>query len=168
LAGLLLGGVLLVYSGVYNVAAVDHHSRLTFWLLRTLQTRSVKLHAAKIMEPPGFDNPINVVTGTEHFAAHCAVCHGAPGVPKDDMAEGMYPSPPDLAETASRFTPAELFWIVKNGLKMTAMPSWSDHGDDDLWAIVAFLKKLPHLSEADYTSLVQRSRAREGPHAPGG
>ena len=59
--------------------------------------------------------------GTEHFAEHCAVCHGAPGVPKGDNANGLYPQPPDLAITAKRYTGGELFWIIKHGIKMTGM-----------------------------------------------
>ena len=65
--------------------------------------------------------------GVAHYAAHCAVCHGAPGVPKGDIGRGLYPPPPDLARTAPLYTPAELFWTVKHGIKMTGMPAWSDH-----------------------------------------
>jgi mono/diheme cytochrome c family protein len=95
--------------------------------------------------------------GTEHFAAHCAVCHGAPGVPRGDIAHGLYPEPADLANAARFYTPGELFWILQNGIKMTGMPAWSDHSDEELWATVAFLKKLPEMSQQDYAKLVMQS-----------
>src|SRR5262245_4431884 len=86
----------------------------------------------------GLDDPAKLLIGVEHYAAHCAVCHGAPGVSRGDIARGLYPPPPDLAKTAPLYTPAELFWIVKHGIKMTGMPAWSNHSDDELWATVGF------------------------------
>jgi len=55
-------------------------------------------------------------------------------VPEGDIARGLYPQPPDLANAATLYSPAELFWIVKNSIKMTGMPSWRDHSDEELWA----------------------------------
>jgi Cytochrome C oxidase, cbb3-type, subunit III len=74
----------------------------------------------------------------------------------------MYPKPPTLTEAAKKWTPSELFWIVKHGIKMSGMPSWADHSDDDLWNAVAFLEKLPGMSEADYEKLVEESKAAGG------
>lgn len=159
-----LGGLGFLYSGVYHVGASDRHWDLTYWLLNTARVRSIKAHAAGIPVPPGLDEQDKIAMGTEHFAAHCAVCHGAPGVPKGDIAKGLYPQPPNLAEAAKRFSPAELFWIVKNGIKMSGMPAWADHSDDELWATVAFLEKLPGMSEQDYAKLVMASMAHGGHH----
>src|SRR5438128_9137537 len=80
-----LGGLGFVYSGIYHVGATDRHLDLTYWLLDTMRTRSIKAHAAGTPVPADLDDEANIVTGTEHFAAHCAVCHGAPGVPKGDI-----------------------------------------------------------------------------------
>jgi len=44
-------------------------------------------------------------------------------VPEGDIARGLYPQPPDLANAATLYSPAELFWIVKNSIKMTGMGS---------------------------------------------
>ena len=159
-----LGAGAVIYAGMYDVAATSPHSRLTSWLLETARSRSIKAQAAAVQAPPGLDDPAKVLIGVEHYAAHCAVCHGAPGVPKGDIARGLYPPPPDLAKTARLYNPAELFWIVKNGIKMTGMPAWSDHSDDELWATVAFLEKLPGMSEQDYAKLVMASMAHGGHH----
>jgi|HubBroStandDraft_6_1064221.scaffolds.fasta_scaffold07856_5 CopA family copper-resistance protein len=109
----------------------------------------------------------SMLIGTEHYAAHCAVCHGAPGVPKGDIGRGLNPPPPDLAKNAPLYNPAELFWIVKHGIKMTGMPAWSDHSDEELWATVAFLEKLPAMSEQEYAGLVMASMAHGGHHDHG-
>ena len=157
-----LSGFVAIYAGAYDVAATAPHWPVTSWLLATARTRSFKTHAAGIALPPGFDDPAMVIVGVGHFAAHCAVCHGAPGVPKGDIAHGLYPPPPDLARTATLYSPAELFWIVKHGIKMSGMPAWTDHSDEELWATVAFLKKLPGISEQDYAGLVMASMAQSG------
>jgi mono/diheme cytochrome c family protein len=167
-AVILLAGLAFLYSGVYHVGATDRHWDLTHWLLNTARMRSIKAHAAGTPVPAGLDDEAKIVMGTEHFAAHCAVCHGAPGVPKGDIAAGLYPQPPNLANAAVQFSPAELFWILKNGIKMSGMPSWADHSDDELWATVAFLEKLPGMSEAEYAKLVMASMAHGGHHQPGG
>jgi mono/diheme cytochrome c family protein len=105
-------------------------------LLDTVRARSIEAHSTGIQVPPGLDDPAKVLIGVDHYAAHCAVCHGAPGVPKGEIAQGLHPQPPDLAKTAARFIPAELFWILKYGIKMTGMPARRDHSDDELWASV--------------------------------
>jgi len=166
IAGLLvvLGAGALIYAGVYDVAATTPHWPIAAAIIETARVHSIKARAAGIAVPPGLDDPAKVLIGVEHYAAHCAVCHGAPGVPKGDIARGLYPSPPDLAKTAPLYKPAELFWIVKHGIKMSGMPAWSDHSDGELWATVAFLQKLPAMSEQDYASLVMASLARGGHH----
>ena len=164
---LVLGAGVVIYSGVYDVAATAPHWPATAWLLETARSRSIKALAAFIAVPPGLDDPAKIIIGVEHYAAHCAVCHGAPGVPRGDIAQGLYPPPPDLAKTAPLYTPAELFWVVKHGIKMTGMPAWSDHSDDELWATVGFLEKLPGMSEQDYAKLVMASIAHGGHHHAG-
>jgi mono/diheme cytochrome c family protein len=161
---ILLGAGTVIYAGMYDLGATAPHWRVTSWLLETARIRSIKAQAAGIAVPPGLDDPAKLVIGVGHYAAHCAVCHGAPGVPRGDIGRGLYPEPPDLAKAAPLYTPAELFWIVKHGLKMKGMPAWSDHGDEELWATVAFVEKLPGMSEPDYAHLVMASMAHGGHH----
>jgi mono/diheme cytochrome c family protein len=163
-----LAGVLFVASGVYDIAAATPHWSVTRWVMEQTRNRSIAMHAAGIKVPSGLDDPQKVLMGTEHFAAHCASCHGAPGVPRSEAAEGLYPQPPDLAHAPAHYTQAELFWIVRNGIKMTGMPAWSDHSDEELWATVAFIEKLPGMTEEDYGKLVMQSMKMGGRHQHGG
>jgi mono/diheme cytochrome c family protein len=160
-------GAALMWSGVVSVAANDPHLPVTQWILDTGRIRSIKMHAAGIVSPGNLADRARVVGGTAHFAEHCAGCHSAPGVGAEDMAEGMYPKPPALTEAARRWTPGELFWILKNGIKMSGMPSWADHGDEALWDIVAFLEKLPGMNEQNYGQLVMASMKAGGHHMHG-
>jgi mono/diheme cytochrome c family protein len=154
--------VTVVYSGVVSVAATDPHWTITDWALRTVRERSIKAHAAGLAPPALLDDEQRIVAGADHYAAHCATCHGAPGASESDLAHGLSPKPPQLKEVAPRYSAGELFWILKNGIKMTGMPSWASHADAELWDIVAFLRKLPSLSPDQYRRLA--GAAAEGPN----
>jgi mono/diheme cytochrome c family protein len=157
-----VGGLVFIYSGAFNVAAGDAHWPVVRWVFETARTRSIRARAAGIETPPGLDDRAKLVIGTEHYAAHCAVCHGAPGVPKGDIARGLNPQPPDLTHASGHYTPGELFWVLKHGIRMTGMPSWGDHSDDELWATVAFIEELPGMTQEDYVKLVMAGMAHGG------
>jgi len=163
LVAVTVGGA-VIYAGVYDVAATTPHWPVAGAIIETARVHSIKAHAAGIAVPPGLDDPAKVLIGVEHYAAHCAVCHGAPGVPKGDIGRGLYPPPPNLAKTAALYSPAELFWTLKHGIKMTGMPAWSDHSDEELWATVAFVEKMPGMSEQEYAGLVMAGMAHGGHH----
>lgn len=164
-----LGAASFIWFGVYDVSATRPHWPFSYWVMETVRVRSVKARAAGITPPSELTSEANVLAGVEHFAAHCASCHGAPGVPRGDIAIGLYPRPADLKDAANRYTPGELFWIVKNGIKMSGMPSWNDHSDDELWGTVAFIEKLPGMSNDDYRKLVMESVIHgSGRHNHGG
>jgi len=158
----LLAAVAFVYSGMFNVAATDPHWSLTHAVLETARVRSIKAHAAGIRPPDNLADQKRIVAGTSHFAEHCSSCHSAPGVETGEMAKGMYPSPPALTGSAKQWSPGELFWIIRNGIKMSGMPAWPDHSDEDIWSIIAFLDKLPNMSEQDYGTLVKEAIAAGG------
>ncbi|HZN31624.1 MAG TPA: c-type cytochrome [Xanthobacteraceae bacterium] len=152
-AGLALLGFLFVWSGVYSVAASRGHWPTMEWFLTFAMRNSVKTHAYGIDAPP-LDNTDLVTLGAGHFHSGCAFCHGGPGVPISPIAQGMLPSPPDLATQMRPWRDRELFWIVKNGIKYTGMPAWAaQERDDEVWALVAFLRRLPSLDARSYRDL---------------
>jgi Cytochrome C oxidase, cbb3-type, subunit III len=152
-----------IYTGAYDVSATHRHWPFTEWILETTRVKSVKQHAVGIEPPPGLDDPEKLLLGVDHFAAHCAVCHGAPGVPKGDIGLGLYPAAPDLPLASARYTDGEVFWIIKNGIKMTGMPAWADHSDAEIWATVALIKKLPDMTPEAYGKLIMAAM-RHGGH----
>ena len=143
----------LIYSGIYDVSATRQHTGPVHWALDTGMRQAVKLRAQGVTAPP-LDDPALVQRGFLHYRESCLQCHGAPGVAPEPFARGLLPLPNNLAQTALLWTPAEMYWVTKHGLKMTAMPAWEfRYADDDLWAIVAFLRQLPKLTVADYGAL---------------
>lgn len=162
----ILASLIFIYSGVYNVAANNAHWPISLWAIEATRTRSIKIHAAaeKISVPTSLNDESKIIGGAEHYAAHCAVCHRAPGITESEIGDGMYPRPPELTNVSQEYTPAELFWIIKNGIKMSGMPSWADHGDDELWSVVAFLEKFPGMSPDEYKRLVAAASAQPSRH----
>jgi mono/diheme cytochrome c family protein len=159
-----LAGLAIMYFGVFNVAATDPHWGITRAILDTARVRSIKSQASGIKPPENLADHRRVVAGTSHFAEHCSSCHSAPGVEADEIAKGMYPPPPVLKDASRQWSSGELFWIIRHGIKMSGMPAWPDHNDEDIWNIVAFLGQLPGLSEDDYGALVKEA-IEAGGHA---
>ena len=147
-----IGGGLLMF-GAYDVSAVDNHLPPTYHALDFAMKRAVKVRAAGIDVPP-LEEAALIARGRALYEEHCSQCHGAPGVAPEPFALGMTPAAANLAHTAKDWKPAELYWVVKNGLKMTGMPAWEYRlSEGDLWAVVAFVEKLPSLSPADYAAM---------------
>lgn len=148
-----LGGFLFAWSGVYSVAASRGHWAITNHLLTYGMRSSVRTHSFGI-RVPSLESEDLVILGAAHFQSGCAFCHGAPGVPISPIAQSMLPSPPDLSKVNDEWREQDLFWIVKHGLKYTGMPAWVAAGrDDEVWAVVAFLRRLPKMDAAAYRDL---------------
>lgn len=153
------GAFLVAASGIYNVAASRPHFEITRVLLQFGLERSVATHSwLESSSKPALDDPDLIRLGAGHFVRGCAFCHGAPGEPRNLAAEHMQPTPPALALAVTEWSNEELFWIVKHGLKYTGMPGWpSIERDDEVWAVVAFLRQLPNMSPAQYRELANGS-----------
>jgi mono/diheme cytochrome c family protein len=148
----------IFYAGVYDVSATDEHLAPTYWLLDAGMRRSVRQRAAGI-RVPDLDHPGQSQRGLALYRQHCTQCHGAPGDAPEPFALGMAPAPANLAYTAREWPPAEIFWVVREGLKMTGMPAWKYRMvDEDIWAIVSFMRELSKLSPQEYRS---RTSGRE-------
>jgi len=140
------------FGGFYSVAGTAEDPTIVHWALVQVRTASIN-RQAKDTPPANIADLATVQAGARRYAElGCTNCHGGPGVTWAKFSEGLHPDPPDLKDVVNNRTPAELFWVIKNGINMTGMPSFALAGakDDELWQTVAFLKKLPAVSEADF------------------
>lgn len=152
-AVLVFSAVLFAWSGVYNIAASSGHLALTRAFLELGMRSSVETHSLAIDAPPLDDSDL-VLLGAAHYQSGCAPCHGAPGARGSPVVGEMLPPPPPLEGKVADWRDRELFWIVKHGIKYTGMPAWTTElRDDEVWAMVAFLRRLPRLSPASYRAL---------------
>ncbi|CCA93211.1 MULTISPECIES: c-type cytochrome [Novosphingobium] len=149
-----LGGI-AIYLGVYNIAADAPHYRFTYWLIENLRDQSIATRARSIAVPRDLADPKRVSAGAGLYTEMCSGCHLAPGMEKTEISQGLYPQAPELARVSDH-TPAQEFWIIKHGVKLTAMPAWGKTHDDKLiWDMVAFVQQLPKLSPAQYQAVIK-------------
>lgn len=146
--------VLVLVSGIVPIKASDGHWQATERLLDFAKVQSVRTHSIGVA-PPDLDDEALVVRGAVHYAMGCYACHGGPDAKVPPVMSGMTPSPPQLtADTIGRWKAAQLFSIVKHGIKFTGMPAWPfPQRDDEIWAVVAFLRKMSTLDVGEYRRL---------------
>ncbi len=149
-----VGGFVFAWSGVYDVAASRGHWWITNRMLHFAMENSIEHHASAIDVPP-LDEPLLLHLGLNHYQAGCAPCHGAPGQLRNPIPLQAVPEPPFLPELLPKWKPAELFWIVKHGVKYTSMPAWpAQERDDEVWAVVAALQRIAKLGPEEYRVLL--------------
>jgi mono/diheme cytochrome c family protein len=149
-----IGAAVYFFGGFFTVSAAAGDPRLVHWALVQVRTASVARHAGDA-SPTNLGDSTEIQVGARRYAEHgCVECHGAPGAQWVKFSEGLHPPPPDLKEVGQALTPAELFWVIQNGINMTGMPSYSETGvsDDEIWSMVAFVKALPNVQDADYAA----------------
>ena len=150
---------IIICTGVYNVAADAPHMAPTSWLIEHIRDRSIAVRAAGIRVPGDLGDPKRISAGAGLYSDMCSGCHLAPGMEKTEISQGLYPAAPELSRGLDH-SPAEEFWIIKHGVKLTAMAAWGRTHDDTLiWDMVAFVRKLPTLSPAQYLAAVKSAPA---------
>lgn len=144
------------YSGLYNIGADDHHWSVTYKAMQTVRDRSIHVRSEDI-KVPNLDDPQLILKGAGQYAAMCTGCHLRPGMEDSELRKGMYPQPPNLSKV--HVDPQDAFWVIKHGIKMSAMPAWGMAGHDDLtiWSMVAFIEKLPGMTPAQYKAIVAKA-----------
>lgn len=157
LVGLVIGiclplaaGYLFVISGRMPVATKGAPLPFEKFLARKA------LHAA--MDPEaGKPSPVpadaaNLLAGAKTYQAQCAVCHGHLGRAETAVAKGMFPRPPQLLPPKKGVTDdpvGEIYWKVKNGIRLTGMPGYSDSlSDTEMWQVSLLLLHADKLPEA--------------------
>jgi mono/diheme cytochrome c family protein len=150
-----------IYAGLYNIAADVPHTQSIYWLIETVRERSIAVRARDIVVPKDLKDANRISKGAGQYAEMCSGCHLAPGMKRTEISRGLYPRAPELRRQTD-LTPAEQFWIVKHGVKMTGMPAWGvTHQDELLWDLVAFVRKLPELTPEQYETLVKNAPKHE-------
>ncbi len=157
----------VAYSGAYNVSATSGHTRLVEKTLNDLMIRSVRAHARDIVSPVSMDFRDRAVLekGAGHFEQMCRTCHGAPGKEPDPWL--LYPPAPDLVDALreKKWRDAEVFWIIKHGIKDTAMGAFGGthpgaHTDEEIWGMTALIRQFPTLSAAEYVAMSELGRIK--------
>lgn len=166
-AGLLLITVIVagyvISTGLYNIAANEKHWTITEKLIEWVRNNSIAARA-NLLEVPVMEETKYLTAGATHYDAMCVICHLAPGRAPTELSQGLYPQAPvfyqrkSLADTDAIKTQAKAyFWVIKNGIKMTAMPAWGlTHDDQTIWAIAFFVQQIGDMSADQYRNLISK------------
>lgn len=155
-------GAGLVGTGAISGAASEPHHPAVFRLLEFARERAIARASAGVVVPADLAEAHRVRRGAGNYAAMCVQCHLAPGATTSELREGLSPQPPDLTHPTADSAPnvaARRFWVIKHGIKASAMPAWSRGGltDDNIWDLVALLAVLPAMDAAAYRATVAAS-----------
>lgn len=145
-----------IMSGVYNVSAANKHWDITTKLLDVARDRSVHVASEGIVVPE-LNNLKMISNGAKNYDSMCVQCHLAPGAPQTELHQALYPKPPvfHTKKDEHKHSPAETFWVIKNGFKMTGMPAWGEfHTDQQLWEMTAFIEEMEGMTSTRYFELV--------------
>jgi len=146
----------VMYGGLFNVATGWQDPAAMRWVLVNTRESSI-MRRAKDIEAPSLNAVDRIEKGFRSYREMCVICHGTPEGKPTVIAKGLNPEPPDLSDSDELMSASELFWVIKNGIRMTGMPAWGPtHSDEELWDIVAFVKQLPQMSSDDYNALNSR------------
>lgn len=155
-SGLIVAGFVgvFVFLGVYNIGADDPHTKPVYWMVEKLRDGSIERHSRDIAVPSNLTDPKRIATGAGLYTEMCSNCHLAPGMDKSEISQGLYPRAPELFRERQR-SAKEQFWVIKHGVKLTAMPAWGKtHNDELIWDMVAFVRQLPGMTAAQYQAAI--------------
>jgi mono/diheme cytochrome c family protein len=145
--------VVAIGFGLVNMSAAGGTGPLEAVVAPLLLERSMAVHAEERTNPLA-GNEGAKKAGMEAYAEMCVHCHGAPGVEPAEFARGLQPPAPDLAESQAELRDGELFWLVSHGVRLSAMPAFSELTDEPgIWQVVTFLRHLPELSPGEREDL---------------
>jgi len=161
LAAVIGASWLFIHSGAFDIAADTPHSQPVYLLMQKVRENSIAARASDAV-PGDLGDEKRIVSGAGQYAEMCATCHLAPGMQRTEISRGLYPRAPELRR-GSALTPAEEFWVIKHGIKMSGMPAWgATHDDEIIWDMVAFLRKFPELTAEQYQALVSSAPKTHG------
>lgn len=153
-----LAACLLIYTAVIPVAASKTESPMLAWLMHTTYERRLASQAKEINLPSDLDSKKRQLAGARSFDEMCSTCHTPPSQMPTVVAQGLNPSPPKLADLMPHRAPAEAFWVIKNGVKMTGMPGFgATHSDNSLWDLVGFIRIARNLDENSYEQIIKEA-----------
>ena len=157
----------LIYHGArtHGFSARKKPNAVEAFLAKNIR-RFVVPYGTKARKNPLVADPILVAEARDHFADHCAGCHANDGSGRTDIGQNLYPPAPDMRSGYTQeLTDGELFYIIKEGIRLSGMPGWGGE-DEENWKLVLFIRHLPHLS-AEEIELMREVNKLESPEGIG-
>lgn len=141
----IIAGAIAIHHGF---SARDNPSGIEKVVARTARSLAVP-SGAKNMKNPVLNTAENLEEARAHWADHCAFCHANNGSGESEVGRNLYPKAPDMRlPDTQKLSDGELYYTIKNGIRLTGMPAWGEPGDADAdsWKLVYFIRHLPKMT----------------------
>jgi mono/diheme cytochrome c family protein len=140
--------VWLVLSN-FSLAAVPEPGSNETWMATKAKHLLIARATREGVPPRPLNKAASATQGDELYAIRCSLCHGQDGHTPSPIGQWMYPRAADLTSAAVRsYSDEELFWILKNGIRLSGMPAFGKlETDEHLWNVVDHLHTLQATKE---------------------
>ncbi|MBI3449693.1 MAG: c-type cytochrome [Acidobacteria bacterium] len=159
LVTLVVGAVVAIFpSWTHGFSAREEPTALEAFMARRMRRHALPPGAREIRNPLPATSEV-LAQGRAHFADHCALCHGNDGRGQTTMGRSLYPKAPDMgSEGTQSLSDGEIFYIIKNGIRLTGMPAWGEETPEDdreSWALVQFIRHLPRITSEEVQEMAE-------------
>ena len=147
---LALGGAIFMFPAwLHGFSARDEPSALEALIARRMRRHALPRGARETRNPVPLSDQV-LLEARNHFADHCALCHANDGRGQTSIGRSLYPKAPDMTSSATQgLADGEIFYIIKNGVRLTGMPAWGEdtpRADLESWKLVHFIRHLPRIT----------------------
>ncbi len=145
LVALSVGAYVYADMGFASIRADAGPGFFDSWLSSAMDASAAR-HAPNIANPVP-SNETNLVAGARLYIDKCSDCHGSPVNPNSGLGKAFQPHAPQFFGDDPPDMPAnQNFYIIKHGVRMTAMPGWGYiMTDSEIWQVVDLLSQMKNL-----------------------
>jgi len=145
---IIVGGAGLALLGFLPTNANADPPRWERHIANIALDNSMEKHAPRVNNPvPPTDE--NLIDGMKIYSMNCSVCHGGLDKKPAMLTKSLYPPAPNLMLHAIDDPEWHVFYVIRTGVRYTAMPSWEKAlSESDSWKLTAFLTRVEKLPPA--------------------
>ena len=148
---IIAAGIAAVILGLTQIKidALHDPGPVETFLATSLKRILIARSSSQGIPPAPTDLATSVKEGETVYGTDCSMCHGMDGRSQTDNGRWMYPRASDLTSSlVQKYSDQELFWIVKNGIRLTGMPAFGKvESDEHIWNLVNYIRTLPQKSD---------------------
>jgi thiosulfate dehydrogenase len=142
------GGLVFALFGLMPTNADSSPPSLERHLATNALDASLNRRAPRLSDPvPSSDE--NLIAGMKIYTMNCAVCHGTLDNQPSPLEHSFYPPVPQLVLDPVDDPEWHTYYVVRNGIRYTGMPSWNHAlSEQDMWKVTDFLSRVDKLPPA--------------------
>lgn len=142
-SAVVIAGALLAISQ-FNLSAMPEPASMENYLATSARRLLVRRGSRGAIPTAPANLAASIEEGDKLYGTDCAACHGLGGNNPTDAGCWMYPRAADLtSREVQQYSDRELFWIVRNGIRLSGMPAFGKvETDEHIWNLVQFVRTL--------------------------